>query len=232
MSASYSVASHATAIRWRRQRDPATLGGGDADKHLIYGGGWGGATTRMRSWAGAADADEADGVLDLASGACRASSGSQARTRAVIPRRLSSALGGNLPFERGLMFDEPTLRVFVVTTTVDRADPSRGRLSRATVGCASSTQANQKTLPDDGHAPSFAAVGCESFPRWAGGAAQSRSSASGSFLIVYLTTSRIDEGESRDPLLRGTAVGAVKGAGQRGARTGSRVRSNTCWCSS
>lgn len=91
--------------------DPTTLGGGETDKHLIYEG-----LSRVDAdavMAGAGTARGEDTVFsiwhpELVS--LRLSLG-----HARHPAQVVVSSTGNLPVERGLMFTEPTLRVFVVT---------------------------------------------------------------------------------------------------------------------
>lgn len=91
--------------------DPSTLGGGETDKHLIYEG-----LTRVAVdavMAGAATARSGDLVFsvwhpELVS--LRLSLGF-----ARHPAQIVITDSGNVPIEHGLMFEEPTLRVFVVT---------------------------------------------------------------------------------------------------------------------
>ncbi len=91
--------------------DPSTLGGGETDKHLVYEG-----LSRV----------DADGVL---AGATTARSEEmvfsnwhpelvalrQARGHGRHPAQIVVTDTGDLPFDRGLMFTEPGLRVFLIT---------------------------------------------------------------------------------------------------------------------
>lgn len=91
--------------------NPSTLGGGDSDKHLIYEG-----LSRVDADAVLAGAGTTRGErmvfsvwhpelvpLRLALGHAR------------HPAQVLVTAGEDLPIERGLMFEEPTLRVFVIT---------------------------------------------------------------------------------------------------------------------
>jgi riboflavin biosynthesis pyrimidine reductase len=103
--------------------NPATLGGGDTDKHLVYEG-----LSRV----------DADAVL---AGAATARSERmvfsvwrpelvELRRSLGHPRHPAQVVvtgGGDLPIERGLMFDEPTLPVYVITTS-PAVDGLRARL--------------------------------------------------------------------------------------------------------
>jgi riboflavin biosynthesis pyrimidine reductase len=91
--------------------DPSKLGGGDTDKHLVYEG-----LSRVDAdavLAGAATARSEKMVfsvwhprlVDL-----RASLGKPRH-----PAQIIVTDSGNLPIERGLMFEEPTLPVFLIT---------------------------------------------------------------------------------------------------------------------
>jgi riboflavin biosynthesis pyrimidine reductase len=91
--------------------DPAALGGGDTDKHLIYEG-----LSRVDAdavMAGAGTARGEDTIFsiwhpELVSLRLRLG-------HARHPAQVVVSDRGNLPVERGLMFIEPTLRVFIVT---------------------------------------------------------------------------------------------------------------------
>jgi riboflavin biosynthesis pyrimidine reductase len=91
--------------------DPTTLGGGETDKHLIYEG-----LSRVDVDAVMAGADTARGEdtvfsiwhPELVSLRLRLG-------HARHPAQVVVSGSGNLPVERGLMFTEPTLRVFIVT---------------------------------------------------------------------------------------------------------------------
>ena len=92
-------------------RDPSVLGGGDTDLHLVYEG-----LSRIDAdavLAGAATARAKDLVFsvwhpDLV--ALR-----QARGRARHPAQVVVTNHGDLRFDDGLMFQEPQLRVFIIT---------------------------------------------------------------------------------------------------------------------
>ena len=92
--------------------NPSTLGGGETDKHLVYEG-----LSRVDAdavLAGAATArSERHGLFAVASGARGAAL--FAAATAAIPAQVVVTDGGDLPIERGLMFDEPTLPVYLIT---------------------------------------------------------------------------------------------------------------------
>lgn len=93
--------------------DPSTLGGGTTDLHLIYEG-----LSRVDAdavMAGAATARGKDTVFSVWHPELVALRRSRGRTR--HPAQVVVTDGGNLRFEDGLMFNEPSLRVFVITRT-------------------------------------------------------------------------------------------------------------------
>ncbi len=91
--------------------DPSALGGGDTDKHLVYEG-----LSRVDAdavLAGAATARSASMVFsiwhpELVDLRC-------SRGKPRHPAQVVVTDSGNVPIERGLMFEEPTLPVFLVT---------------------------------------------------------------------------------------------------------------------
>ena len=91
--------------------NPSTLGGGDTDKHLVYEG-----LSRVDAdavLAGAATARSEGMVFSLWHPelvALRCSLGHRRHPAQVVVTD-----GGDLPIERGLMFDEPTLPVYLIT---------------------------------------------------------------------------------------------------------------------
>jgi riboflavin biosynthesis pyrimidine reductase len=94
--------------------NPAALGGGETDKHLIYEG-----LSRADADAVLAGASTARGERIVFSVwhpelvALRLASG-----RARHPAQVIVTGRGDLPFESGLMFNEPTLRVFLITRSL------------------------------------------------------------------------------------------------------------------
>jgi riboflavin biosynthesis pyrimidine reductase len=104
--------------------DPTTLGGGETDKHLIYEG-----LSRVDADAVMAGAETARGENTVFSiwhpelVSLRLCLG-----HARHPAQIIVSGRGNLPIERGLMFTEPTLRVFIVTRSSSVA-PLRNRLA-------------------------------------------------------------------------------------------------------
>jgi riboflavin biosynthesis pyrimidine reductase len=93
--------------------NPSTLGGGDVDKHVIYEG-----LSRVDAdavMAGAATARAENMMFSVWHPELVA-----LRRRLGLPRHPAQvviSISGALPFERGLMFRTPELRVFVVTST-------------------------------------------------------------------------------------------------------------------
>jgi riboflavin biosynthesis pyrimidine reductase len=91
--------------------DPAALGGGDTDKHLVYEG-----LSRVDAdavLAGAATARSASMVFSIWHPELVDLRRSRGKTR--HPAQVVVTDTGNVPIERGLMFEEPTLPVFLVT---------------------------------------------------------------------------------------------------------------------
>jgi 5-amino-6-(5-phosphoribosylamino)uracil reductase len=91
--------------------NPSTLGGGDTDKHLIYEG-----LSRVDAdavLAGAATARSERMVFSVWHPELVALRCSRGRRR--HPAQVVVTDGGDLPIERGLMFAEPTLPVYLVT---------------------------------------------------------------------------------------------------------------------
>jgi len=105
--------------------DPSELGGGETDLHLIYEG-----LSRVDAdavLAGSATARGREIVFsvwhpDLV--ALR-----RARGRARHPAQVVATEKGNLRFNDGLMFHEPSLRVFVITRS-GMVEPIRARIAR------------------------------------------------------------------------------------------------------
>lgn len=93
--------------------NPATLGGGDTDKHLIYEG-----LSRVDADAVLAGATTARGeqiVFSIWHPELVELRRSLGRPR--HPAQIIVTDGGDLPIERALMFEEPELPVFVITRT-------------------------------------------------------------------------------------------------------------------
>ena len=91
--------------------DPSTLGGGDTDKHLVYEG-----LSRVDAdavLAGAATARSERMVFSLWHPELVALRCSLGHSR--HPAQVVVTDGGDLPIERGLMFGEPTLPVYLIT---------------------------------------------------------------------------------------------------------------------
>ena len=91
--------------------DPSTLGGGDTDKHLIYEG-----LSRVDAdavLAGAATARSASMVFSIWHPELVELRRSLGKPR--HPAQVVVTASGNVPIERGLMFEEPTLPVYLVT---------------------------------------------------------------------------------------------------------------------
>jgi riboflavin biosynthesis pyrimidine reductase len=94
--------------------DPSTLGGGDTDKHLVYEG-----LSRVDAdavMAGAATVRSGRIVLSIWHPELVALRTALGRTR--HPAQVVVTDRGDLPFEDGLMFAEPSVRVFVITRSL------------------------------------------------------------------------------------------------------------------
>ena len=104
--------------------DPSTLGGGGTDLHLIYEG-----LSRVDAdavMAGAASARAPEVVFSVWHPELVALRLSRGRPR--HPAQVVVTKTGRLPFDDGLMFNEPALRVFVITGP-HRVDTIRDRLA-------------------------------------------------------------------------------------------------------
>ena len=91
--------------------DPSTLGGGNTDKHLIYEG-----LSRVDAdavLAGAATARSASMVFSIWHPKLVELRCSRGKSR--HPAQVVVTDSGNVPIERGLMFEEPTLPVYLIT---------------------------------------------------------------------------------------------------------------------
>jgi riboflavin biosynthesis pyrimidine reductase len=91
--------------------DPSALGGGDTDKHLVYEG-----LSRVDAdavLAGAATARSASMVFSIWHPHLVELRCSRGKPR--HPAQVVVTESGNVPIERGLMFEEPTLPVYLVT---------------------------------------------------------------------------------------------------------------------
>jgi riboflavin biosynthesis pyrimidine reductase len=93
--------------------NPSTLGGGDTDKHLIYEG-----LSRVDAdavMAGAATAQSDNMVFSIWHPELVALRRSRGRRR--HPAQIVVTDSGTLPIERGLMFEEPSLPVYIITNS-------------------------------------------------------------------------------------------------------------------
>lgn len=175
--------------------DPSTLGGGETDQHLIYEG-----LSRVDAdavLAGAATARSEQMVFSVWHSelvALRLALGHDRHPAQVVVTD-----GGELPFDRGLMFNEPSVRVFVVTRSPVAA-LLRPRLQRRSwmeivdAGDPVSFEAAVRHLRERGIRV-LSAVGGR---RTAIGLLQAS-------LVrdVYLTTSPIEAGEPHTPFYEG-----------------------------
>jgi len=105
--------------------DPSSLGGGDTDLHLIYEG-----LSRADAdavLAGSATARGKDVVFSVWHPELVALRRGRGRTR--HPAQIVATAKGDLRFDEGLMFQEPSLRVFVITRS-SMVERIRERISR------------------------------------------------------------------------------------------------------
>ena len=145
--------------------DPSTLGGGKTDKHLIYEG-----LSRVDAdavLAGAATARSEPMVFSIWHPKLVELRSSRGKSR--HPAQVVVTDSGNVPIERGLMFEEPTLPVYLITKSpvvaglrarlrdrpwvdvVDAGDPlslpAAMRYLRATRHCTSSRRSAAAAPP-------------------------------------------------------------------------------------
>jgi 5-amino-6-(5-phosphoribosylamino)uracil reductase len=178
--------------------DPGTLGGGATDKHLVYEG-----LSRVDADAVMAGAATARGERMVFSVwhpelvALRESLGHPRH-----PAQIVVTAGGDLPIERGLMFDEPSLPVYVITRS-PAAPGLRARLADRPwvrvmdAGDPISFPAAMRDLRRDG-IRIISAVG--------GRRTATALLDAGLVSELYLTTSPIDAGEPNTPFYEGPAL--------------------------
>jgi riboflavin biosynthesis pyrimidine reductase len=178
--------------------DPSTLGGGESDKHLVYEG-----LSRI----------DADAVM---AGAATARSERMVfsvwhpelvtlRLARGLPRHPAQIVvtdRGDVPIENGLMFNEPSLRVFLITKTAT-AGPLRSRLSDRPwvevidAGEAVSLTSAMRQLRERG----MRVISCV-------GGRRTATAMIGEGLVrdLYLTTSPTEAGEPNTPFYEGPAL--------------------------
>jgi riboflavin biosynthesis pyrimidine reductase len=196
--------------------DPSTLGGGETDKHLIYEG-----LSRVDAdavLAGAATARSERIVFSVWHPELVALRRTLGHPR--HPAQVIVTDRGDLPLDQGLMFNEPSLRVFVVTRSLI-AGLLRERVRRrpwieiVDAGESVSFDAALRHLRERGLRV-ISAVGGR---RTATGLLRA-----GVVRDVYLTTSPIEAGEPNTPFYEGAPprLTRVLAKGGRGAESGIR----------
>ena len=196
--------------------DPTTLGGGETDKHLIYEG-----LSRVDAdavMAGAGTARGKDTVFsiwhpELVS--LRLGLG-----HARHPAQVVVSDNGNLPVERGLMFTEPTLHVFIVTRSSSVAAMRRRLAGRPWVEVIDAGDPLSLTM----------AMGClrrrglEVVSAVGGRRTATALLREGLVSDLYLTTSPVAGGEPNTPLYEGPrlALSRVVAKAGQGSEVGVR----------
>ena len=196
--------------------DPSTLGGGETDKHVIYEG-----LSRVDAdavLAGAVTAREPELVFSIWHPELVALRRDLGRGR--HPAQVILTRSGALPFDNGLMFTTPELRVFVVCSTeaavaVSRSVSSRPWIEVIDAGSPPSVSTAMKMLR---------ARGLETISCVGGRATATSLLRAGLVSDLYLTTSAISAGEPHTPFYEGpplTLTRTVEKAGQ-GSEAGVR----------
>ncbi len=171
--------------------DPSTLGGGDTDLHLIYEG-----LSRVDAdavLAGAATARGKETVFSVWHPQLVALR--LARGRARHPAQVVVTNAGSLRFAEGLMFQEPSLRVFVITRsgavkTIQDQLPGRPWVEVIDAGEPVAFAAAMEQLFRRG----IEVLSCIGGPRTAAALLNEQI-----VQDIYLTTSAIDAGEPGTP---------------------------------
>jgi riboflavin biosynthesis pyrimidine reductase len=196
--------------------DPATLGGGETDKHLIYEG-----LSRVDAdavMAGAGTARSEDMVFsiwhpELVS--LRLGLG-----HARHPAQVLVSGTGNLPVERGLMFTEPTLRVFVVTRSSSVAMMRNRVAGRPWVEVIDAGEPLSLTIAMDGlHRRGLKVISAVGGRRTATALLRE-----GLVSDLYLTTSPVAGGEPNTPLYEGPRLALSRVIAKAGQGTEAGVR--------
>ena len=178
--------------------NPSTLGGGESDKHLIYEG-----LSRVDADAVMAGAATARGVRMVFSiWHPELVSLRLERGHARHPAQVVVTGRGDVPIEKGLMFNEPSLRVFLITKTATAPGlrarlGDRGWVDVIDAGEAVSLTSAMRQL----HARGLRVISCV-------GGRQTATAMIRERLVsdLYLTTSAIEAGEPDTPLYSGPRV--------------------------
>lgn len=196
--------------------NPSLLGGGETDKHFIYEG-----LSRV----------DADGVL---AGSATARGENMvfsvwhpelARLRMALghprhPAQIVVTGRADLPLDRGLMFQEPSLRVFVVTKSSSVA-PLRSRLGdRPWVEVIDAGE----PLSIRNALPPLRARGIEVISAVGGRRTATAMLLEGVVDDLYLTTSPIDAGEPNTPFYEGPPLALVRVVEKSGRGSEAGVR--------
>ena len=196
--------------------DPSALGGGDTDKHLIYEG-----LSRVDAdavMAGAATAQSENMVFSIWHPALVALRRSRGHRR--HPAQIVVTSSGRLPIERGLMFEEPSLPVYLITSS--KVVPGlRARVrNRPWVDVV---DAGERVSLRDAMC-SLRQRGIENISAIGGRSTATALLLDGLVSDIYLTTSPIEAGEPHTPFYEGPPLNltpVVHKAG-RGAEGGVR----------
>jgi riboflavin biosynthesis pyrimidine reductase len=196
--------------------DPATLGGGETDKHLIYEG-----LSRVDADAVMAGAGTARGENTVFSiwhpelVSLRLCLG-----HARHPAQVVVTDHGNLPIDRGLMFTEPSLRVFIVTRSSSVATIRTRLADRPWVEVIDAGEPLSLT----------AAMGClqrrglEAISAIGGRRTATALLREGLVSDLYLTTSPIAGGEPDTPFYEGSRLQLSRVIAKAGQGTEAGVR--------
>ena len=196
--------------------DPTTLGGGETDKHLIYEG-----LSRVDAdavMAGAGTARGEDTVFsiwhpELVSLRLRLG-------HARHPAQVVVSGTGNLPVERGLMFTEPTLRVFIVTRSSSVAKMRNRLAGRPWVEVIDAGEPLSLTIAMDG----LHRRGLEVISAVGGRRTATALLREGLVSDLYLTTSPVVGGEPHTPLYEGPRLALSRVIAKTGQGTEAGVR--------
>jgi riboflavin biosynthesis pyrimidine reductase len=196
--------------------DPTTLGGGETDKHLIYEG-----LSRVDADAVMAGADTARGEDTVFSiwhpelVALRLSLG-----HARHPAQVIVSGTGDLPVERGLMFTEPALRVFIVTRSSSVAMMRNRLAGRPWVEVIDAGEPLSMTIAMD----RLYRCGQEVVSAVGGRRTATALLREGLVSDLYLTTSPVAGGEPNTPFYEGPRLALSRVVAKAGQGTEAGVR--------
>jgi riboflavin biosynthesis pyrimidine reductase len=196
--------------------DPSTLGGGDTDLHLIYEG-----LSRVDAdavLAGAATARGKETVFSIWHP--RLVALRLARGRARHPAQVVVTDAGSLRFDEGLMFQEPSLRVFVITRSGAVQTIQDRLLGRPWIEIIDAGEpVSFASAMDQLYRRGIEVLSCVGGPRTATGLLNEQ-------LVqdIYLTTSAIDAGTPGTPYHGGARPPVVRALLKDGQGTEAGVR--------